>query len=67
MPESIFSKIGAKNMSIAFSARNLGYLYNTMPNNENPESVRGTKSTQFRVRNFSPYTANYMFTLNVGF
>lgn len=67
MPSSIYSKIGAKNLSLAFSARNLGYLYNTMPNNENPESVRGTKSTEFRVRNFSPYTANYTFTLNVGF
>lgn len=67
MPEKIFSKIGAKSMSLAFSARNLGYLYNTMPNNENPESVRGTRSTEFRVRNFSPYTANYIFTINVGF
>ncbi|WP_047445858.1 SusC/RagA family TonB-linked outer membrane protein [Alistipes sp. ZOR0009] len=67
MPASIFSKIGAKNLSLAFSARNLGYLYNTMPNNENPESVRGTRSSQFRVRSFSPYTANYMFTINVGF
>lgn len=67
MPSSIFSKIGAKNLSLAFSARNIGYLYNTMPNNENPESVRGTRSTQFRVRNFSPYTANYTLTISVGF
>lgn len=67
LPSKISSKIGAKNLSLAFSARNLGYLYNTMPNNENPESVRGTRSTEFRVRNFSPYTANYTFTISAGF
>ena len=67
LPANISSKIGAKNLSLAFSARNLGYLYNTMPNNENPESVRGTRSTEFRVRNFSPYTANYTFTINASF
>jgi len=66
-PQSISSKLGAKSLSLALSARNLGYLYNTMPNNVNPEGVRGNSATEFRERSFSPYTANYMLTINVGF
>ncbi|MBN2661270.1 MAG: SusC/RagA family TonB-linked outer membrane protein, partial [Tannerellaceae bacterium] len=67
MPQNISSLLGAKNLSLVFSARNLGYLYNTMPNNVNPEGVRGNDATEFRERSFSPYTANYMLTINVGF
>ena len=54
-------------MSLALSGRNLGYLLNSMPNNVNPEGVRGNSATEFRERSFSPYTANYMLTINVGF
>lgn len=67
LPQSIYSKIGAKNLIVSFNAHNLGYLYNTLPNNESPESIRGTTYSEFRIRNFSPYTASYVFTLNVGF
>ena len=49
------------------SARNLGYLYNSLPNNINPESGRGNDSREFRIRGFEPYTANYMMTINVDF
>lgn len=67
IPKNICSKIGAKNLYVSFSGRNLGYLYNSLPNKLNPESIRGTQATDFRERSFSPYTASYMFTLNVGF
>jgi len=67
MPRSIYSKIGAKHFNVTLSGRNLGYLYNSLPNNENPESVRGTGAGAFRMRSFSPYTASYMLTLNFGF
>ena len=67
VPQALANKLGAKSMNLALSARNLGYLYNTMPNNVNPEGVRGNDATEFRERSFSPYTANYMFTINVGF
>ena len=67
VPQTFANKLGAKSMNLSLSARNLGYLYNTMPNNVNPEGVRGNDATEFRERSFSPYTANYMFTINVGF
>jgi iron complex outermembrane receptor protein len=67
MPSNIAAKIGARDLAFSLSGRNLGYLLNSMPNNVNPESVRGTSATEFRIRSFNGYTANYAFTINVGF
>ncbi|MDE5676340.1 SusC/RagA family TonB-linked outer membrane protein, partial [Phocaeicola sp.] len=67
VPQKFCHKFGAQNMNLSLSGRNLGYLVNTMPNGENPESVRGTSASEFRVRSFNGLTANYTFTINVGF
>lgn len=68
LPNSITNKLGAKGLNLSFSARNLGYLYNSLPNNLNPESIRGTDGrNSFMERSFSPYTANYMLTINMEF
>ncbi len=68
LPTSLARKIKATSLSVALNARNIGYLYNSLPNHLNPESFRGTSSTEsFRERSFSPYTASYTMTLSVGF
>lgn len=67
VPQSFSNKFGAKSLNLSVSGRNLGYLLNSMPNGENPESVRGTSASEFRVRSFNGMTANYTFTINVGF
>ena len=67
MPSKICEKIKARNINLTLAGRNLGYLVNSMPNNESPESVRGTVAAEFRVRAFNCLTANYTFTINVGF
>jgi len=68
LPASLAKKIKATSLMVALNARNLGYLYNSLPNHLNPESFRGTSSTEsFRERSFSPYTASYTMTLSVGF
>lgn len=67
LPSHISSKIGAKGMNLMFSARNLGYIYNSLPNNLNPEGIRGNKSAEFRERSNTPFTANYTFTINLDF
>ncbi len=67
LPRNFSEKILANNITLAFSGRNLGYLLNSMPNKENPESVRGTVASEFRVRSFNGLTANYAFTINIGF
>ncbi|BEH00568.1 SusC/RagA family TonB-linked outer membrane protein [Bacteroides sedimenti] len=67
VPDSFSRKLKANSINLTLTGRNLGYLLNNMPNGENPESVRGTSATEFRVRTFSGYTANYMFTINANF
>lgn len=68
LPKSISDKLGARNLYMGLNARNLGYLYNSMPNDINPESFRGTSSTEtYRERAFSPYVASYTMTISVDF
>lgn len=67
LPSYIANAIKAEAMTVSLTGRNLGYLLNTAPNHENPESVRGTGSSNFRMRSYSPYTANYLFTVNITF
>lgn len=66
-PQSVYRYIGAKGLSLSLTGRNLCYLYNTAPGHENPESVRGTSASAFRMRSFSPYTASYLFTIRANF
>ncbi|MFC4097295.1 SusC/RagA family TonB-linked outer membrane protein [Euzebyella saccharophila] len=67
-PRAFTDKLGARNFYIGINARNLGYLHNTMPNDINPESFRGTSSSEsFRERSFSPYVSSYTMTISVDF
>ena len=67
LPDKAVRKLGAQGMNVILSARNLGYLYNSLPNNLNPESVMGTASGEFRERGFIPYTATFMATISMEF
>ena len=67
LPAKWARSIKARGISLSATGRNLCYLLNTAPNNENPESVRGTGSSQFRMRSGSPYTRNFLFTVNLSF
>ena len=67
VPAAFASKMGARALNLGLTGRNLGYLLNNMPNNENPESIRGTEAGEFRARSFIPYTASFMFTINASF
>ncbi len=66
-PAQWASKIGAKGLNLTIAGHNLGYLLNTMPNKENPEAVRGTSASEFRVRSFEGLTSNFTFTINASF
>ncbi len=67
LPDKAAKRVGARSMNISLSARNLGYLYNSLPNDLNPESVMGTATGEFRERGFIPYTASFMMTVGVEF
>ena len=66
-PKRITESLKAKNLSLTFAGHNLGYLLNTMPNGENPESVRGTAASEFRIRSFEGVTSSFTFTINASF
>ncbi len=66
-PETIANAIKAQALSVTLAGHNLGYLLNTMPNGENPEAVRGTAASEFRVRSFEGVTSSFTFTINVSF
>ena len=67
LPEKAAHAIKAQGVSFQANAHNLGYILNSMPNKENPESVRGTRASEFRVRNLQGVTTYYTFTVNVRF
>lgn len=67
LPEKWARAISAKGATFTLAGRNLGYLLNTLPNNFNPESLRGTQASQFMIRSVSPYTANFTGTININF
>ena len=67
LPEKAARAIKAQAVSLQANAHNLGYILNSMPNKENPESVRGTRAAEFRIRNMQGVTTYYTFTVNVRF
>ncbi len=68
LPKTAAQKIKAQNLYVSLNARNIGYLYNSLPNNLNPESFRGTSSNaSYFERSFTPYTATYTMTLSIDF
>lgn len=67
VPKAFCNKMKAKNMTLVLAGHNLGYLLNTMPSGENPESVSGTSAAEFRIRSYTGVTSSFTFTVNVGF
>ena len=67
IPEKWANAIKCQGITLQANAHNLGYLLNTMPNHENPESVRGTAASEFRVRNLQGVTTYFTFTINARF
>jgi len=65
--KKVAKAIGAQGLAFKLAGHNLGYLLNTMPNKENPESVRGTSAAEFRVRSFDAVTSAFTFTINASF
>ena len=67
IPDSWARAVKCQGVTLQANAHNLGYLLNTMPNKENPESVRGTAASEFRVRNMQGVTTYFTFTINAKF
>ena len=62
------SKIGAQDLTLGVNVRNVLYLYNNMPNNVNPESVRGnTSAASYFIQSAMPYTRYWTFSITAKF
>lgn len=67
-PSSITEKLKINNLNVSLVGRNLVYLYNSLPNNLNPESTRGNQSDySYFERSFTPYVASYAMTVRFNF
>ncbi len=62
-PPSVLDKLNLQNLSISLFARNLGYLYKTLPNFD-AESSNGTKA--FVGNTVLPSAQSFGFQLNLG-
>ncbi len=59
-PEAIARKLHLSNLYLSFDARNLCYLFNSLPNRIHPESFNGNSAAgSFFEMNMTPYTATY--------
>lgn len=56
-----------KNSSLGFSVRNIAYLYNSLPDNINPEGLTTTYGSEYKEGGGAPLTRNYSIRLNLNF
>lgn len=67
MPVSFTDQMGLRNVRLGLRVRNALYLYNSSPNNMNPETFRGNQSDySYFERTPSPYSRSVFFTIDFG-
>lgn len=64
--EKWLQKVYVKNAAFSLVGRNLGYIYNSLPDNINPDVTSTNRSTQF-VELGVLLTRSLGFKLNIGF
>ncbi|WP_316749458.1 SusC/RagA family TonB-linked outer membrane protein [Pedobacter gandavensis] len=67
IPFQILDKVKIKGARLSFTARNLGYLYNSLTGGQNPESVQSNDPFSPWITGGVPFTRNYAVSLNVKF
>ncbi|HWZ34522.1 MAG TPA: hypothetical protein VNW51_00100, partial [Mucilaginibacter sp.] len=68
LPASLISKIKAiKGAGLSVTARNIGYLYKTLPGDQNPESLQTNDPFNPYITGGVPYARTYAVSLNVRF
>ncbi len=67
MPSKIAEKIRMNKVRVLLIGRNLGYLYNKLPDHINPESLRNNSTSAFSEYGGAPFVRNMAVTLQLGF
>ncbi len=67
IPQKLTKKLALNTVNVGFIVRNLGYLYNSLPDNIHPEGLPSNRSSAFVEIGGSAYTRSYGFNINVSF
>jgi iron complex outermembrane recepter protein len=67
VPQSWARQIALSNVNVGLLIRNLGYLYNSLPDNIHPEGLPNNRSSAFVEVGGAAYTRSYGFNINVSF
>jgi len=67
IPRATASRFKLNNLRLTLTGRNLGYLYNNLPDNVNPEDLRSTGATAAFLGGGTPLIRSFAFTINTNF
>ena len=65
LPQSLVNRVHLNGVRINLSARNIGYLYNTLPGGQNPESLQSNDPFRPYITGGVPFARNYAVTVNI--
>ncbi|WP_159451839.1 SusC/RagA family TonB-linked outer membrane protein [Sphingobacterium psychroaquaticum] len=67
IPRETASKLKLNNLRLTLTGRNLGYLYNSLPDRLNPEDLVSTGAGAAFLGGGTPMTRSFAFTINTNF
>lgn len=67
LPRKWVNKAYIQNVNVGLICRNLGYLYNSLPDNIHPEGMSTNRSYEFYEAGGQAYTRSFGFNLNITF
>ncbi len=67
VPKNWLNKVHIKGANLGFIVRNVGYLYNSLPDNIHPEGLKSNQSAEYIEAGGSVYSRNYGIKLNLTF
>ena len=66
LPANVLGKTFLKGARLSLSARNIGYLYKTLPAGQNPESLQSNDPFRPYITGGVPFSRSYAATLNIS-
>ena len=67
VPKKWKEAIFVKDATIGFTVRNVGYLYNSLPDHIHPEGLKSNLSAEFTESGGNVYSRNYSIKINLNF
>jgi iron complex outermembrane receptor protein len=67
LPQTITGRLHIQNAAIGITVRNVGYLYNSLPDHIHPEGLRSNHSAEFQESGGNVYSRSIGMRLNLTF